>query len=774
MKKFTYHLLTLFSLLLFALNNNISAQATVTLPGNFQSELGCTGDWMPECDATRLTETSPGTWEGKFTIPAGDWRFKVTHDNSWNVNYGQFGIQNGEDIPLLLVMETPVHFIYDAYSHIVIISYYTPTVSLVGSFQSELGCAGDWQPDCNIIGLTYDDNMGLWYGIFEIPEGNWEFKVVHDNSWNENYGEGGIQGGANIQITIPADKNVFFKYDPSTHITTFSFIDRNVTLAGDFQSEIGCGEDWLPYCYFSNLYFDQATGTWKGVFTLPEGNWQFKVTINGSWNTNYGEGGTPGGSNYQLNLAVPNKVSFEYDPVTHIVSYLAVPITVVLPGTFQDELGCSTEWDPACDFTRLSYDAVNKVYSGTFDIPAGSYQFKVALNNSWNENYGNYGVPGGDNIDLYLATQSKIEFTYYPLTHIVTIIFKTAGISITKFYDANANGYFDDTITIAGVEFTLLGSNPVTQQTGPDGKASFINLTPNLEYSIAETVPVGFIPTTADTQTVYLFGSQNVYFGNVCLGGAGAKEIGFWMNKHGQAAFENSGYAENILYELRNLSLRNADGTDFDPYSYAALREWLKKANAKNMTYMLSAQLAVHVMNLYSGMVGWDRNIYAPGFGIKGFKNDFIDAYSIIWMTNMHLYNLPTSTGGDESRAMLANIKDILGHANNDLTYVQLQPCSNTINTSGKRPDKVNEDLIASNTRIWPNPSNNYFTLRPTSSLLNSKVEIRVLNINGKEVYINSGPANNDYRFGENFLPGLYFVELIQGGQRTTFKIVKQ
>ena len=42
------------------------AQATATsvaLVGSLQDELGCSGDWQPECEATELTATGvPGRW----------------------------------------------------------------------------------------------------------------------------------------------------------------------------------------------------------------------------------------------------------------------------------------------------------------------------------------------------------------------------------------------------------------------------------------------------------------------------------------------------------------------------------------------------------------------------------------------------------------------------------------------------------------------------------------------------------------------------------------
>ena len=40
-------------------------------------------------------------------------------------------------------------------------------VALVGSLQSELGCPGDWQPDCAATELVFDGSK--WTGTFAVP-----------------------------------------------------------------------------------------------------------------------------------------------------------------------------------------------------------------------------------------------------------------------------------------------------------------------------------------------------------------------------------------------------------------------------------------------------------------------------------------------------------------------------------------------------------------------------------------------------------------------------
>ena len=78
----------------------------------------------------------------------------------------------------------------------------------------------------------------------------------------------------------------------------------------------------------------------------------------------------------------------------------AEPQKVVVPGTLQSKLGCPGDWQPDCAKTFLTYDPVSDVWTGVYDLPAGSYQYKVALNKSWGENYGLNAKKDGANIPL--------------------------------------------------------------------------------------------------------------------------------------------------------------------------------------------------------------------------------------------------------------------------------------------------------------------------------------------------------------------------------------
>jgi len=97
-----------------------------------------------------------------------------------------------------------------------------------------------------------------------------------------------------------------------------------------------------------------------------------------------------------------------------------VPSSVTLVGSLQQELGCPGDWQPECAATHLAPVAGQpEVFRGTFTVPAGTYAYKVALNNGWGENYGAGGAAGGADLSLN-STGDPITFSYDHRTHRIT------------------------------------------------------------------------------------------------------------------------------------------------------------------------------------------------------------------------------------------------------------------------------------------------------------------------------------------------------------------
>jgi hypothetical protein len=92
---------------------------------------------------------------------------------------------------------------------------------------------------------------------------------------------------------------------------------------------------------------------------------------------------------------------------------------VNLPGSYQDKAGCGAAWDPACEATAMT-KGDDGLYRLTATIPAGEYEYKVALDGAWTVNYGSDGAQDGPNYTLSLAADGEVTFVYDAETHLVT------------------------------------------------------------------------------------------------------------------------------------------------------------------------------------------------------------------------------------------------------------------------------------------------------------------------------------------------------------------
>jgi pullulanase-type alpha-1,6-glucosidase len=105
-------------------------------------------------------------------------------------------------------------------------------VALVGSLQSEIGCPGDWQPDCGASRLQpVEGSSTLYRATFDVPAGTYGMKVALNNSWDENYGAGGAAGGGDLVLNAPGGP-VTFTYDHASHALTDDVPDALGTEAG--------------------------------------------------------------------------------------------------------------------------------------------------------------------------------------------------------------------------------------------------------------------------------------------------------------------------------------------------------------------------------------------------------------------------------------------------------------------------------------------------------------------------------------------------------------
>ncbi|MBN9681100.1 MULTISPECIES: pullulanase-type alpha-1,6-glucosidase [unclassified Corallococcus] len=163
------------------------------------------------------------------------------------------------------------------------------SVTVIGDLQTGAGCATNNDPTCAQTALAYDADDDKWTGTFSVPAGTWHFKVALDGSLTQTYGG---PGGADVVLTQATAGAVKFYFDATTHFVTSNRSGTIATVAGSFQSELGCPGDWQPDCLRSMMHDLDGDGIY--TFTtkaLPAGNYECKVALDEQWTTAY-----PGGN----------------------------------------------------------------------------------------------------------------------------------------------------------------------------------------------------------------------------------------------------------------------------------------------------------------------------------------------------------------------------------------------------------------------------------------------------------------------------------------------
>ena len=276
----------------------------------------------------------------------------------------------------------------------------------------------------------------------------------------------------------------------------------------------------------------------------------------------------------------------------------------------------------------------------------------------------------------------------------------TADILGEKFYDSNANGQLDSgELGIQGwqirsQEATLSGQCTLTDQSG----LYAFSVTPDSgDYHISEddALQAAWLHTTATSGTATAGEGtiQGPNFGNLCVGKGNGLTLGYWSNKNGQAAMGCSGAgSQKCTTELTFLCTLNlVDGNGNKPkfcssLKYSDFASWLLSANATNMAYMLSAQLAAMELNTRDAnpLVSGGALVYlgpppslssGTCFDLAGETSpnsgNFISISDLMNDAKIELGTYPLTIGSGDTRSCEQYKKNGLDSANNNLNFVQ-------------------------------------------------------------------------------------------------------
>ena len=247
-----------------------------------------------------------------------------------------------------------------------------------------------------------------------------------------------------------------------------------------------------------------------------------------------------------------------------------------------------------------------------------------------------------------------------------------------KYYDASANGQYDDgevwlsgwRISYGGLQvatdldgqFSVAGAPGVyvfTEVAGWNDGASGWFQTGN---TVAQTVATGGAAVTlSDLQyAVHVpndtpSSASGLYFGNVCKWAPGGRTPGFWHNRNGQAII-----TVDDLAALRDLNLVNEDGSPFDPTATEQVAVWILAVAGQNMAYKLSSFVAVDTLNIRHGLTD-------PGVSAEGQTAPY-------WLDHANALlgqDGDTPPGDEPMRSQQESAKNILDQVANGLSFIQ-------------------------------------------------------------------------------------------------------
>ena len=388
----------------------VADPTSVTIAGSLQSELGCPGDWQPECTSTQLIETGNGVWRAVYTIPTGDWEYKMALNGAWDESYPS------ENKGLSVASETAVTFYFDNKTTAVVDSVNDAVAVAAGSFQDQLGCPGVWQPACVNTLLTDVDGDGVYsFSAGGLAAGNYEFKVALNEAWD---------------ISYPAD-NVPFTIDSTADVVTITWDSATTTVtvevsappqiewvvAGNFQDDLpassACGE-WNNACPETTMEDNNGDGVFRLVGeNLPAASYEYKIVESGNWDNAHPANNVPF-------TADGSQMRWYFQPGPNNVADNANQCIATVVGNFQSQLGGS-DWSPDNLRSMMWQESAGSDwYTFTATLPAGNWEYKVARNEDWTESY------PPNNVALVLGAETAVAFRYNCVTN--EVLHSTGGL----------------------------------------------------------------------------------------------------------------------------------------------------------------------------------------------------------------------------------------------------------------------------------------------------------------------------------------------------------
>tara|TARA_Y100000996_G_scaffold78691_1_gene53368 strand:- start:813 stop:4214 length:3402 start_codon:yes stop_codon:yes gene_type:complete len=193
--------------------------------------VGDFNDWNPANHDYDFTLNPNGIWELSIDLPAGTYGYKVLESDEWNDNDWP-----GTNQSIILENQEEVTFFANCGFYTGVrnwdefVTHLDPVI--VGSFLDTLALGNNWDPSNTIGAMNDEDGDGVFTWEVLIPEGDWEYKVVLNQNWDQDtYGNGG-----NFYVTSDGIVPITFNYNFRQN-STFYTIQSDDCMLGDINGD---------------------------------------------------------------------------------------------------------------------------------------------------------------------------------------------------------------------------------------------------------------------------------------------------------------------------------------------------------------------------------------------------------------------------------------------------------------------------------------------------------------------------------------------------------
>jgi hypothetical protein len=284
-----------------------------------------------------------------------------------------------------------------------------------------------WDPTCTDNDMTLHNDpvykltkTGM---MITANESGYGYKVVKNHSWDENYPD------ENALLSIPEDGEYtitfYFNAEGKTVIAqaqkTGEYVapevgDQTWTVAG---AEAIFGSSWDTGNTENDMTSTDGTNytlTKEGVVLEAGVSYGFKIVADHSWDEAYPaenynltvqENGT-----YTVTITF-NKDTKEVGARTQKTGEAVIGDKVWTIAGVEELMGSAwNNADTNNDMTNMGDGTFQLVKYNVAMEAEKNYEFKVLANHSWDENYGENGVAGGENVKVAVETTGNYDVTF--------------------------------------------------------------------------------------------------------------------------------------------------------------------------------------------------------------------------------------------------------------------------------------------------------------------------------------------------------------------------